>query len=204
MSRSRFMSLPELWWPAKWPGFRTAAFAPAPAPVVERLDRRDPPDLLDRPGRRDHPERRDRRNRPRITVLRLAAVLEPAVAELLTEAVLARVLACGRDVGTVVLDLGPGTEIEAESCAALHALHDCLRRLGTRLRLAAASAQARELFRSTGLTHQLGAGAIHPSLRSAVLATYAELPGPGLVTGDVRAALAKPAHPLALAPPADG
>ncbi|MFZ0191379.1 MAG: hypothetical protein WAL72_31050 [Streptosporangiaceae bacterium] len=38
--------------------------------------------------------------------------------------------------------------------------------------------------------------AIHPTLRSALLATYAACLGPGVVTAQVRAALAVPAEPL--------
>lgn len=39
---------------------------------------------------------------------------------------------------------------------------------------------------------------VHPTLRAAVLATYAALPGPGLVTSGVRADLAMPAEPLSI------
>jgi hypothetical protein len=39
---------------------------------------------------------------------------------------------------------------------------------------------------------------VHPTLRAAVLATYAALPGPGLVTPCVRADLAMPAEPLSI------
>ena len=42
--------------------------------------------------------------------------------------------------------------------------------------------------------------AIHPTLRSALLATYAACLGPGVVTAQVRAALAVPAEPLQAAP----
>jgi hypothetical protein len=42
--------------------------------------------------------------------------------------------------------------------------------------------------------------AIHPTLRSALLATYAAYLGPGVVTAQVRAALAVPAEPLQAAP----
>ena len=73
-----------------------------------------------------------------------------------------------------------------------------MRAIGTRLRVVVSSKQARELFRDTGLTHRLGARAIHQSLRAAVLAAYAELPGPGLVTPGIRDALARPAEPLVL------
>jgi hypothetical protein len=59
----------------------------------------------------------------------------------------------------------------------------------------------RNRLREAGLTQRLGPEAIHPSLRAAVLASYAALPGPGLVTTDVRAALTEPAESLSLGPP---
>ena len=161
------------------------------------------------PGRADarglgEPTRPARRRRPRIPGLCLSFTLEAGQAGALCEAVLARVLSCHRGVGTVVLDLGPGADLDASTCEALHDLHDRLRTLGTRLWLAAAAGHTRERLRDSGLTHRLGGGAIHPSLRAAVLATYAAMPGPGLVTGDIRAALAAPAEPLRLLPPAEG
>lgn len=195
MNRSRFMSLPRPLPPARWPGARPAALAPAPAPAMEPLGppAAGPDDL---PGRAA-PIRPDRRGCARIPVLRLGLTLAPGQAGVLTEAVLARVT-CNRTVGTVVLELGAGSEIDAAACDALHALHDRLRGLGTGLRLVAGSMHVRDGLRHGGLTHRLGSEAIHPSLRAAVLATYAGLPGPGLVTGDVREALAAPAEPLGL------
>ena len=211
MSRSRFMSLPLLLPPARWPGARPAALAPAtpapaapspaPAPAAERLGRPAGADDLACPG---EPTRPASRRRPRIPLLRLGLTLEAGQAGALTEVVLARVLSCRRGVETVVLDLGPGADLDASTCEALHALHDRLRALSTRLWLVAAAGHTRERLRDSGLTHRLGSGAIHPSLRAAVLATYAAMPGPGLVTEDVRAALAAPAEPLRLLPPAEG
>jgi anti-anti-sigma regulatory factor len=130
----------------------------------------------------------------------LAVELEPALAGLLADAVLARVMACGSEVGTVVLDLGAGTGIDAYGCAALGALAGQLAADGTGLRLAASSAQAWQLFQQTGLTGRLGATAIHRSPRAAVLASYAALPGPGLVTPEVAAALVAVADQVRLTP----
>jgi hypothetical protein len=201
MNRSRFMSLPVPLPPARWPGARPPALAPAPAPApapaMEPLGTPAGPDDLPRPAGPTSP---DRRKRAPIPVLRLGLTLAPGQAGILAEAVLARVLTCNRAVGTVVLDLGAGTEADAATCDALHALDDRLHTLGTRLRLVAGSVQVRDGLRDGGLTHRLGSGAIHPSLRAAVLATYAGLPGPGLVIGDVREALAAPAEPLGLPP----
>ena len=192
MSRSRFMSLPYL---------RPPVLAIPRTPELERLDRPEP---VAAPGRRPEPVaapgRRARRRMP-VLGLRLASTLQPGQAGLLTDTVLARVLGRGREVGTVVLDLTAAGDIDADGCAALHGLHDRLRSIGTRLRVVAAAGKLRDRLGEAGLTHRIGPEAIHPSLRAAVLATYAALPGPGLVTADVRAALAMPAEALRLAPP---
>jgi anti-anti-sigma regulatory factor len=137
--------------------------------------------------------------RSHVPVLGLTSTLQPGEAGLLTDRVLARVLGGGQ-VGTVVLDLTTADDIDADGCTALHALHESLRSIGTQLRVVAHGA-VRDRLRAAGLTQRLGRGAIHPSLRAAVLASYAALPGPGLVTTDVRAALTEPAESLRLGPP---
>jgi anti-anti-sigma regulatory factor len=194
MGDSRFVSLPDLPAPAGRFRVRPRAGDPPPALPPARAGRRTrpgPPGLAGAasPGHPDHPP---------LTVLRLQAELRPGTASQLAGAVLARVRACRAGVGTVVLDLGAGTEIDAGGCAALADLHGRLRTAGTGLRLAAASRQARDLFQRTGLAGQLGPAFIHLTLRAAVLATYAALPGPGLVTPAMRAALTRPAEPLPL------
>jgi MFS superfamily sulfate permease-like transporter len=100
-----------------------------------------------------------------------------------------RVLASARPVGTVILDLRAGADIDAASRAALLSLHRRLASMGTRLRIATACRQLAARLRADDLRWYLGADAIHDTVRSAVLATYAALPGPGLVTAQVRAAL---------------
>ncbi len=202
MNRSRFMSLPLLLPPARGPGARPAAFAPVAAPALEHPGAPAGPDDLPGPAEPDSPGHAHpgRRRGARIPVLRLGITPAPGQAEILAEAVLARVLAGSRAVGTVVLDLGTDAAIDAATCAALHALDGRLRALGTRLRLAIGSEQVRDRLRDSGLTQPLGGAAIHPSLRAAVLAAYAGLPGPGLVTAEIRAALAAPAEPLGQPP----
>jgi anti-anti-sigma regulatory factor len=202
MSRSRFVSLPDLRAPAAWPRARRRAAAPAAALPLEsagrrtRLDAGSQPDRPDDLSRARQLGRRGTPGPPPVTVLRLQASMQLGTASQLTAAVLARVRACRREVGTVVLDLGAGTEIDARGCAALADLHERLRTAGTGLRVVAAARQARDLFQETGLAGQLGARFIHPTLRAAVLATYAALPGPGLVTAATRAALDRPAEPV--------
>lgn len=107
----------------------------------------------------------------------------------LADAILRRVLRCGCPVGTVVLDLGSATAIDPEDCAAILSLHERLTAVSTRLRLACGARGLLDSLADAGVTRRLGRDAIHSSFRSAVLATYAELPGPGLVMGRVKTAL---------------
>jgi hypothetical protein len=135
---------------------------------------------------------------PRGACLRLSAPVGAQPAEMLAAAVLKRVGGTSRELGTVILDVGPITEVSAGDCAALLALHYVLATTGTRLRLAGVGTGALRCPSGADLVAALGHGAIHPTLRSAVLATAAEQPGPGLCTGAVRAGLAQPAEPLRL------
>jgi hypothetical protein len=107
----------------------------------------------------------------------------------LADTVLCRVLGCGCPVGTVVLDLGQAAELDADSCAALLAVHQRLTAIGTRLRLAASAKGLLDSLAGREVLEQLGRDAVHPSFRAAVLASYAALPGPGLVLGRVKSAL---------------
>jgi hypothetical protein len=131
----------------------------------------------------------------RIPVLRLAGTITAGQASRLTRAVLARVTRPGVQVGTVVLDLGSGAGVDAQARECLCALRTALLRRGTNLRLVITSAQARDAL-AAGLAHRTGAGLLHPTLRAAVLASYAEAPGPGVVSAEIRAALAVPAEPV--------
>jgi hypothetical protein len=115
----------------------------------------------------------------------------------LADAVLRRVLHCGRPVGTVILDLGTATAIDPGASTAIVGLHHRLAALGTRLRLAAGLRGVAACLADDGIREQLGRDRVHPSFRSAVLATYAALPGPGLVMGRVKTALETVAEALA-------
>ncbi len=112
------------------------------------------------------------------------------------DAILRRVLNCGCPVGTVVLDLGAAPAIDPQACVAILTLHERLAALGTRLRLASSVRSAAVCLADEGVTQHIGRDAVHPSFRSAVLATYAALPGPGLVMGRVKTALETTAEPI--------
>jgi hypothetical protein len=98
----------------------------------------------------------------------------------------------------VVLDLGPVTSLDEEACAVILSVHQRLTAIGTRLRLAASARGLADCLTDAGITQQLGRDAIHPSFRSAVLATYAALPGPGLVLGRIKTALETEAEVISL------
>jgi hypothetical protein len=178
MSRSRFMPLTVPYAPAR----RSARSAPAPTVAGPTVIG---PDI-----------RTDRRAAARastaatgILCLGLSISLEADRAHRLVDAILDRVLGSALPVGTVILDLRAGADLDADSGAALVSLHHRLASMGTRLRIATACRQLAGRLREADLPQHLGADAIHDSVRSAVLATYAALPGPGLVTAQVRAAL---------------
>jgi hypothetical protein len=128
-----------------------------------------------------------------VPVLRLAATLAAGQGSGLASAVLAQV-ASGGLVGTVVLELENITAIDDDGRDALHGLGRGLAGLGVRLRLAIVSPQVRRLWLADSRMHRAEPIPVHPNLRCAVLACYAMLPGPGLVTDAVRADLERPAQ----------
>jgi anti-anti-sigma regulatory factor len=121
-------------------------------------------------------------------VLRLACNLTADRADGLAEAVLAR-LAGPRTVGTVVLDLGSSTGLDDGSRQALCELREVLRQRGTGLRLVVTSREAREDL-AAATEHRIGQDAVHDCARAAMLAAFAQAPGPGLVDSVMRDALA--------------
>jgi hypothetical protein len=128
-------------------------------------------------------------------VLRLAGTLGPAQGASLAAAVLER---AGRSCGIqdVVLDIRASAQIGAGEQRALCELRDTLARQGITLRLALSSP------RSWQQLPALARLAVYPSLRAAVLAAYADAPGPGLVTTGIRAQLTLPAEPVGEPAPA--
>lgn len=128
-----------------------------------------------------------------VPVLRLVCNLTDR-ADGLEEAVLAR-LALLRAVGTVVLDLGSGVGLDDDSRQALCGLRGTLWRRGTGLRLVVTSREARaDLAAAT--EHRIGQEAVHDCARAAMLAAFAQAPGPGLVDAMMRDALAAPPDTL--------
>lgn len=132
------------------------------------------------------------------SVLCLAATAEVGRADEVTSAVLARAATSGVPGGTVVLALDGA--VDADCLEALCSLQERLRALGMCLRLAVGPDEPRRQLRKEGASRPVTSLAIHPTLRSALLATYAACLGPGVVTAQVRAALAVPAEPLQATP----
>ncbi len=129
---------------------------------------------------------------PKAPVLCLAATLQPGQASDLSGAVLARLAESGYGAETVVLALDG--DIDADRLKAVCSLHECLRAHGTRLRLVIEANEAAGQPQAPAASEAAAPLMIHPSLRSAVLAAYAALPGPGLVDAQVRTALSVPAE----------
>lgn len=127
------------------------------------------------------------------SVLCLAATAEPGRADDVTSAVLARATS-GVPGGTVVLALDGA--VDADCLEALCSLQERLHALGMCLRLAVGPDEPRRQLRKEAASRPVTSLAIHPTLRSALLATYAACLGPGVVTAQVRAALAVPAELL--------
>ena len=128
------------------------------------------------------------------SVLCLAATAEPGRTDDVTSAVLARAATSGVPGGTVVLALDGA--VDADCLEALCSLQERLHALGMCLRLAVGPDEPRRQLRKEAASRPVTSLAIHPTLRSALLATYAAYLGPGVVTAQVRAALAVPAEPL--------
>ena len=127
-------------------------------------------------------------------VLCLAVTVRPSQTDDTTSTVLARAAESGARAGTVVLVLDGAVDIGC--LEALCSLQERLRARGMGLRLAIRPAEPlRQLRRETAST-SVTSLAIHPTLRSALLAAYAARPGPGLVTAQVRSALSVSAEPL--------
>jgi anti-anti-sigma regulatory factor len=129
-----------------------------------------------------------------VPVLRLACTLTSDRAGSLDQAVLAR-LAGLRAVGTVVLDLGTGAGLDRDSRRALCELRALLQCRGADLRLVVTSREAREDL-TAAAEHRIGPEVVHDCARAAMLAAFAQAPGPGLVGAALRDALAAPPDTL--------
>jgi len=129
-----------------------------------------------------------------VPVLRLAYTLTDDQVAGLVPGLLAR-LAGFQRVGTVVLELDGVADLDLGARQALCGLRSLLERRGTDLRLVITSRQARDAL-ATAAEHRLGPDVVHDCARAAILAAYAQVPGPGLVDSVMRAALAAPPDAL--------
>ena len=146
---------------------------------------------------------RDRRvNSPasgQIVCLRLTGQLCAGTADALVDAVGARLRAATPPACTVVIDLAATPAVDDGARAALLSLCGLLAQSHARLRLVVPGAQVRAALCSDGTATAIGPDALHASLRAALLAAHAELPGPALVTPAMRSLLTQPPELLPLA-----
>ena len=133
-----------------------------------------------------------------IVCLRLTGQLCADSAEALLDAVSARVRAAMPAAYEVVLDLTDTTAVDNGVRAALLSLGDLLVKSHARLRLVLPEAEARAALCDGGTADAIGANALHTSVRAAVLAAHAALPGPALVTPALRTLLGNPPEQLLL------
>jgi len=136
-----------------------------------------------------------------IVCLRLTGQLCADTAQALLDAVGARVRAAVTPPCAVVLDLSDTLAADDdEARAALESLRALLANGHTRLRLVLPEGEARAALCSNGAASAIGIDALHTSVRAAILAAHAALPGPALVTPALRAMLSQPPE-LLLPPP---
>jgi hypothetical protein len=135
-------------------------------------------------------------------VLRLTVTVDTDQAGQLPGAVAARLADCECRAATVVLTIDGDPPADDTLRDALDVLQRSLRALGARLALVPGAGTVRKYLEQAGPEAPPSPLAVYPTERSAVLASYAELIGPGLVTGAIRAALTAPAEPLVLGGPA--
>ena len=133
-----------------------------------------------------------------IVCLRLTGQLCADTAEAFLDAVSARVRAAMPAAYEVVLDLTDTPAVDDGARAALLSLGDLLVKSHARLRLVLPEAEARAALCDGGTTGAIGADALHTSVRAAVLAAHAALPGPALVTPALRMLLGNPPEQLLL------
>jgi hypothetical protein len=112
-------------------------------------------------------------------------------ADALVAAVGARVRAAVLAPCSVVLDLSATTVLHDGAAAALDALADLLQHSQATLWLVLPGAQARAVFFGDSAT-AMGTDTVHASVRGAMLAAYAALPGAAFVTPALSQLLAQP------------
>ena len=134
----------------------------------------------------------------RIVCLRLTCRLSSGTADDVVQAVINRVLAAGPPPCIVVLDLRHTRAIDDDARRALQTLQDVLAQDQSRLRLALPAAEARATLTTDGPLGTISPEDVHGSLRQALLAAYASLPGPALVTSATRRLLTEPPEALSV------
>jgi anti-anti-sigma regulatory factor len=137
-----------------------------------------------------------------IVCLRLTGRLCGDTAQALLDAVGARVRAAVPPPDAVVLDLSDTSAADDGARAALESLRTRLANGHTRLRLVLPEGEARAALCGNGAASAIGIDALHTSVRAAILAAHAALPGPALVTPALRAMLSQPPE-LLLPPPGE-
>ena len=133
-----------------------------------------------------------------IVCFRLTGPLCTGTADALLDAVSDRTRAATPAVCAVVLDLSDTPDIDDGTREALLSLCDLLEKSHARLRLVLPEPEARAGLCDEGAANAIGPDAFHTSVRAAILAAHAELPGPALVTPAMRALLMRPPELLHL------
>jgi ABC-type transporter Mla MlaB component len=132
--------------------------------------------------------------------LRLSGQLCAGTTGALLDAVVARIGAAMPPVAAVVLDLSDTPDVDDGARAALLSLCGLLAQSHTRLRLVLPEAATRAALGSDDAASTAGLDALHTTVRTALLAAYAALPGPALVTPAMRMLLEHPPELLLLPP----
>ena len=132
--------------------------------------------------------------------LRLSGQLCAGTTGALLDAVVARIGAAMPPVAAVVLDLSDTPDVDDGARAALLSLCGLLAQSHTRLRLVLPEAETRAALGSDDAASTAGLDALHTTVRAALLAAYAALPGPALVTSAMRMLLEHPPELLLLPP----
>jgi len=133
-----------------------------------------------------------------IVCLRLTGGLCAGTAGALAAAVGDRVRAFMPPACAVVLDVSATPDVDDAAQAALLSLCEILSEGRTRLWLVVPGAEARARLYRGGIASAIRLDAPHTSVRAAILAAHAALPGPALVTPAMRALLTQPPEPLTL------
>lgn len=133
-----------------------------------------------------------------IMCLRITGELCAGTADALLAAVGARVRAAVPPACEVVLDLSGTSAIDDDAREALRSLGDLLVQSHAHLRIVLPEAEARAALSSDDTVDAIGPDALYPSVRGAILAAHAALPGPALLTPAMRTLLSQPPEPLPL------